>query len=896
MKKITFLLMIVYCCYFQPTFAQPEFVGSDEYGRIFDLTYDANVENRVYALTLSNHILQSDDNGETWSILYSHPGKIHGLKLMLNSNALTFYSDRSTYANYGIFIYDLETHTVTREFNLPVQNADREWITSYCIFEENTDIALVLQEFKIGLTSYAKVQYTENGGTDWNEVYYNMDNDTIFPSKVAINPNDGQKLYITLNYGFGDHNGGLLYSNDGGQSWEDMIPGIVLDPITFNPANPDEMYVGTGWNYGDFPENLYHSTDGGENWEIVPITWTNYSANCIKYIRFNPGNPSDIIVLEENEVAISADGGESWQNHVFENAADSVYNYYYGSKASYNPFNANELFVSGPYYPLFSSDKGVTYSWVKTPFGFASDKVEIYKNDNEKHLFYGIDRGYVHKNLTTGEEKGYGTLLPDIYLNYNPPVFQIDKNVLGRVFTFEANMEDYGLYVSDDYGETKSQIMTTYNLIFQCLATSASVANTVWVVTEDTGGEKEFIKIDYNDLNNIIVQPLTAPGQGDIVGMYIDPENTEHIILATQLGIYHTMDGGINWENITTGLAEIGMIYCITQNPLNPQQYTIGCFAGIFTSIDGGYTWTQMSKHWAHYVQHSSEVDGHIVAVVYPSSESKNLILYSTDSGNTWTTIDTEALEGTIAYYSCADFQEESVDVYLNSIDLGLGKYTIGFSNPQPWEYTVTDQSHTIRVPNYIAPTILGDTLKPGDWIGVFYTGNDGNEQCGGAVQINEDGAADVIAYGDDPDTPDIKEGFATDEEFVWRLFDQSEAQEYDGMAQYDIFMPNQGNFAIGGLSRLISLEAIGTGIGAIDTEKTVDIYPNPANDAISIDLSNNGSENATLSLLDATGQTVLVTSFTGKLKLDVSNYIPGIYFAQIKSNTISETRKIIIN
>lgn len=125
-----------------------------------------------------------------------------------------------------------------------------------------------------------------------------------------------------------------------------------------------------------------------------------------------------------------------------------------------------------------------------------------------------------------------------------------------------------------------------------------------------------------------------------------------------------------------------------------------------------------------------------------------------------------------------------------------------------PWDFTVTGLVHTINIPSSANPNIYGEPLTSGDWIGVFYLDNQGNEVCGGAVKWMVFGRAVLLAYGDDPTTPE-KDGFAAGEKFIWRILDCSEYQEYPAGATYDPTMPNQGNFADFGLSKLTSLQVM---------------------------------------------------------------------------------------
>lgn len=125
---------------------------------------------------------------------------------------------------------------------------------------------------------------------------------------------------------------------------------------------------------------------------------------------------------------------------------------------------------------------------------------------------------------------------------------------------------------------------------------------------------------------------------------------------------------------------------------------------------------------------------------------------------------------------------------------------------PQPWTYTVTGLTHTISIPANVVPAIFGEPLADGDWIGVFYLDDNGDEACGGAIQWNSSGVGFNV-FGDDPTTIE-KDGFDAGEPFIWRLKKCGTVEQFKAMATYDATMPNQGNFTGFGLSKLTSLQA----------------------------------------------------------------------------------------
>ncbi|MCF8366020.1 MAG: carboxypeptidase regulatory-like domain-containing protein [Bacteroidales bacterium] len=128
-----------------------------------------------------------------------------------------------------------------------------------------------------------------------------------------------------------------------------------------------------------------------------------------------------------------------------------------------------------------------------------------------------------------------------------------------------------------------------------------------------------------------------------------------------------------------------------------------------------------------------------------------------------------------------------------------------------PWSVQATGLVHNISIPATADVNIFGESLENGDWIGVFYLDENGEEVCGGAGQWGGPfgtGGAVVNAYGNDPTTPE-KDGFAAGETFRWRMHTCATWTEYPAGATYNTTKPNQGQFADFGLSALTSLQVM---------------------------------------------------------------------------------------
>lgn len=681
MKKSITLLLFVLCFSLQSAFAQLEVTGSLDFGRIFDLTYDANVPNKVYAVTLNNHIIVSEDNGATWNILYSlligQGAGVKDLKLSPDGTALTFSAYLPNSTLNEIMVYDLASASIIKTFPLPNQS-DLAYVNSYDFYDNDMDILLLDTAFPEGLFAEQKVYYTADGGSSWDMIYYSAENNQVSVNKVAISPTNPQHIYITRGNGKQSVNGGILVSDDAGQTLVEKLAGIVLDPITFDPSNAQTILIGTGISFGATVENLYKSTDGGENFSIVPITWTDGILNNINVIKFNDANPSQLMVLEENEIAISEDGGATFQNIVYPNIDDPE-GYYYGLNASYNPHNSQEILISANYVPLFSQDGGQTLVWLKSPYFSSTGNMDLFENGSEANLYYGVQFGYVHRNLNTGVDTPYDIVPLNIFSNNPGQTQYADKLTANRIYTFTSSFMGSTLKMSDDNGATKNDLLMLFKNYFTAVASFPSAPQTILAAFGGfEASETELKHIDFSDINNVVETNIYLPNIDYINGILIDA--ADNIIVAIGAEIYSSIDGGTTWANNSNGLEIMtanDLIFDLQKDPLDANRMALASSKGIFISDDGGVNWERKTNSLVYNVAFSTENEGAITASTFSSQLSEFALHYSTDSGETWETISNDQLLGIGSGSSKYLFDENSVKVYIGSYDLGLVEYTI---------------------------------------------------------------------------------------------------------------------------------------------------------------------------------------------------------------------------
>lgn len=154
---------------------------------------------------------------------------------------------------------------------------------------------------------------------DAGEHFEQSGQEAIAPSSVtsiAVHPQDGDRLLV------GTEPSELYRSGDGGDSWE-QLDGLTAVPsaenwsfpprpythhvrwIEIDPTDPNRIYIGIEAGA------LVYSTDGGETWEDRPPG----SRRDNHTLATHPNAPGRIYSAAGDGYAESNDSGETWQEH-----------------------------------------------------------------------------------------------------------------------------------------------------------------------------------------------------------------------------------------------------------------------------------------------------------------------------------------------------------------------------------------------------------------------------------------------------------------------------------------------------------------------------------------------------------------------------------------------------
>ncbi|MGA7853994.1 MAG: hypothetical protein WCA15_11770 [Candidatus Acidiferrales bacterium] len=467
-------------------------------------------------------------------------------------------------------------------------------------------------------------------------------------SAVAGIPGDPTTYYM------GTPGGGIWKTTSGGTVWKPIFDDehvASIGDLAVAPSNPNIIIVGTGEQTDG--NGVYRSTDAGTTWTNIGLKDSRYISTVI----INPRNPDIILVgvlghpilgvskpSENHGVYKTTDGGKTWTKTLYKDDMAGV------SNMAADPNNPRILYAAlwQPFdFRMGPPDSKTQDSWIYK----STDEGSTWKPVSDSGL-PTEPRGRVGLAVAPGT-KGQ------------------------RVFAIMGP----GLYRSDDGGANWRQITKdpriTGNLYICRVYVDPKNPDVVYVMQtttyRSTDGGQNFIAYK------------GAPGGDDYHVLWIDPQNSDRMILGVDQGSTISLDGGHTWSswyNQPTGQ----FYHVITDNQFPyvsyaPQQdsgtvavpnrsdygeisfrdwFSIGGFEFCYIAPDPANPNIVYSGGWYGAVVRFDKTTGQIVHVfvrrandrmsqmpplVFSPQDPHTLylgaqyVLKTTDAGNTWTQI-----------------------------------------------------------------------------------------------------------------------------------------------------------------------------------------------------------------------------------------------------------------
>ncbi len=341
-------------------------------------------------------------------------------------------------------------------------------------------------------------------------------------------PQQPNVFYIGVN------NGGVWKTTDYGRTWkpifDDQPTGSIGD-IAVAPSNPDVLYVGCGeglqrpdlavLSYGD---GMYKSTDAGKTWKTIGLQ----NVQQIGGLAIDPKNENRVFVAvlghpygpnPERGVYRTTDGGTTWQKVLYKDENTGAI------QVTIDPQNSNIIYAD-----LWAGRQG---PWENGAW-----------NGKESGLFKSTDGGNTWQKLTKGlptTEQGLGRIGFCIAPSNNSRMYAtVDAGKYGGIYRSNDAGESWEMMSSDerywgrgsDFAEVKAD------------PKNADIVYSANVVTwKSTDGAKSFEAF------------RGAPGGDDYHRIWINPDNSNIILIASDQGAIITVNGGetfSSWYNQPT--------------------------------------------------------------------------------------------------------------------------------------------------------------------------------------------------------------------------------------------------------------------------------------------------------------------------------------------------------
>ncbi|MEO1051168.1 MAG: glycosyl hydrolase [Bacteroidota bacterium] len=497
---------------------------------------------------------------------------------------------------------------------------------------------------------------------------------------IAVNEKDVKEYYVAY------ASGGVFRTLNNGITFEPIFDNqgsLTIGDIALAPSDKKVIYVGTGEKNSSRSSyagsGVYKTTDGGENWDFIGLG----DVQHVGRVLVHPDNPDVVWVgalgalYTHNEgrgVFKSSDGGKSWRKTLYINDSTGIID------LVINPENPNQLWASawertrkawdfkgnGLGSGIYKSDDGGE-TWKKITNGFAEGKdvgrigLDIctsqpnilyavldsqqetkekkeQKDDGKlkitdfiemsKDEFLKLDEEQLDEFLKdNGFPKKYGAKLVKKQVRkgkYEPKALSEYFGDANRAL-FDTKIKGAELYRSDDYGETWDKVNSydlegvyfTYGYYFGEVKVDPSNPDAVYIygvpLLKSIDGGKTYARID--SIGDVHV---------DHHAVWVNPNDSQHVLLGNDGGLYSSYDGGATWRHINN--SSVGQFYTVNVDMEKPYN--------VYGGLQDNGTYFGSSRSVPNRTRHWERVFGGDGMYVAPDPRNSKLVYAGFQFGN----------------------------------------------------------------------------------------------------------------------------------------------------------------------------------------------------------------------------------------------------------------------
>ncbi len=464
-----------------------------------------------------------------------------------------------------------------------------------------------------------------DGGATWKTVHEGLPPAPYGRFGIGIAPNSPQTLYLSVEVE-GKDGKGLYRSDNGGGSWAKVNDefNTKVRPFYFSRIVVDPTDHRRVFKCG---LNLIMSTDGGNSFTGVGIG----VHSDIHAVWVDPGNPDHVLIGTDGGAYRSLDGGRTC--FMFMNLPLSQF--YHVALDMEEPYNIyGGLQDNGSWFAPSASPSGIENAdWKLSCYGDgfwsfphpADDNVVFSESQGGNLVRFYKDDGCTKdiKPLPAANEPAYR-------FNWNAPIHfsptDPERMYFGAQYLFvTTNRGDTWQTISPDLttndparqrkesgGLSPDKSSAENNTTIYTIAESPKNAQQIWVGTDDgnvqmtaDGGKK------WNNVSPAIGAPAftwvsdvePSPHDANTCFVALDGHRTGDMTPY----LYKTADLGKTWTSLVTPDLQ-GYVFCVKQDPVQPELLFAGTEFGLYISLDGGASWARFANDFPKVAVHDMAI------------------------------------------------------------------------------------------------------------------------------------------------------------------------------------------------------------------------------------------------------------------------------------------------
>lgn len=330
----------------------------------------------------------------------------------------------------------------------------------------------------------------------------------------AVNPNNYHQFYVAVACG------GVWKTENSGITWKpvfDKYGSYSIGCLALDSKNPNVLWVGSGENNSQrsvaWGDGVYKSTDGGKSFTNMGLK----NAEHIGRIAIDPHNSNIVYVAAQGPLwgpggdrglYKTTDGGQNWEK-ILDISENTGIN-----DIIIDPTNPDNL--------IASSYQRRRHVWT------------LINGGPESNIYKSTDGGKTWKKITSGIPEADKGRIGLAYAPTNP-------NIVYAII--EAQKDAGGFFKSTDGGESWERT-NAYKTV------SAQYYNEI--VVDPVNPDKVFVldtRTTYTlDGGKTFKRLGGAHRHVDDHAIWVNPDNTDHLLIGGDGGVYETFDFGANWQ------------------------------------------------------------------------------------------------------------------------------------------------------------------------------------------------------------------------------------------------------------------------------------------------------------------------------------------------------------